>query len=102
MFNIMSYVHVPFRTSNAIESLEVDLLKQKARCVFKNGKGYEYGNVSKRAIANVMFNPDVSLGFWVNNNLVNSERAYEIGYTKDVARTRLEKALKEPELPCFA
>ena len=98
----MSYVQVPFRTSNAIESLEVDLLRQKARTVFKNGKGYEYGNVSKRAIANVMFNPDVSLGFWVNNNLVNSERAYEIGYTKDVARTRLEKALKEPELPCFA
>ena len=102
MFKLMSYVQVPFRTSNAIKSLEVDLLRQKARTVFKNGKGYEYGNVSKRAIANVMFNPDVSLGFWVNNNLVNSERAYEIGYTKDVARTRLEKALKEPELPCFA
>ena len=102
MFNIMSYVQVPFRTSNAINSLEVDLLKQKARCVFKNGKGYEYGNVSKRAIANVMFNPDVSLGFWVNNNLVNSERAYEIGYTRNVARKRLEKMLKEPELPSFA
>ena len=98
----MSYVQVPFRTSTAIDSLEVDLLSQKARCVFKNGRGYEYGNVSKRAIANVLFNPDVSLGFWVNNKLVNSERAYEIGYTKDVARTRLEKALKEPELPCFA
>ena len=102
MFKLMSYVQVPFRTSNAIESLEVDLLKQQARCVFKNGKGYEYGNVSKRAIANVMFNPDVSLGFWVNNNLVNSERTTEIGFTKDVARTRLEKMLKEPELPCFA
>jgi hypothetical protein len=106
MFKLMSYVQVPFRTSNAIDSLEVDLLKQKARCVFNNGKGYEYGNVSKRAIANVLFNPDVSLGFWVNNNLVNSERAYEIGYTKDVARSRiarLERALKEkePELPCF-
>ncbi len=68
MFKLMSYVQVPFRTSNAIDSLEVDLLKQKARCVFNNGKGYEYGNVSKRAIANVLFNPDVSLGFWVNNN----------------------------------
>ena len=102
MFKLMSYVQVPFRTSNAIESLEVDLLKQQARCIFKNGRGYEYGNVSKRAIANVMFNPDVSLGFWVNNNLVNSERAYEIGHTKNVTRSRLEKMLKEPELPCFA
>ncbi len=102
MFKLMSYVQVPFRTSNAIKSLEVDLLRQKARCVFKNGKGYEYGNVSKRAIANVMFNPDVSLGFWVNNNLVNSERAYEIGHTKNVTRSRLERMLKEPELPSFA
>ena len=98
----MSYVQVPFRTSNAIESLEVDLLSQKARTVFKNGKGYEYGNVSKRAIANVLFNPDVSLGFWVNNNLLNSERAYEIGHTRNVTRSRLERILKEPELPSFA
>ena len=96
MFKLMSYVQVPFRTSNAIKSLEVDLLRQKARTVFKNGKGYEYGNVSKRAIANVMFNPDVSLGFWVNNNLVNSERAYEIGHTLNVTRTRLEKMLNDP------
>jgi len=102
MFNLMSYVQVPFRTSNAINSLEVDLLKQKARCVFKNGKGYEYGNVSKRAIANVMFNPDVSLGFWVNNNLIKSERAYEIGHTTNVTRKRLQKILDEPQLPCFA
>ena len=49
-----------------------------------------------------MFNPDVSLGFWVNNNLVNSERAYEIGHTHNVTRSRLERALKEPELPCLA
>ena len=96
MFNLMSYVQVPFRTSNAIDSLEVDLLKQKARCVFKSGKGYEYGNVSKRAIANVMFNPDVSLGFWVNNNLLNSERAYEIGHTRNVSWSRLEKMLNDP------
>ena len=102
MFKLMSYVQVPFRTSNAIESLEVDLLKQQARCVFKNGRGYEYGNVSKRAIANVLFNPDVSLGFWVNNNLVNTERTQEIGHTTNVTRSRLEAILKEPELPCFA
>ena len=105
MFNM--YVKVPFRTSNAIESLEVDLLKQKARCVFKGGSGYEYGNVSKRAIANVLFNPDVSLGFWVNNNLVKSERAYEIGFTRDVTRRRLQsmldksKGFEEVNLPSF-
>ena len=113
----MSYVQVPFRTSNAIDSLEVDLLKQKARCVFKSGKGYEYGNVSKRAIANVMFNPDVSLGFWVNNNLVNTERAEQIGELSDelfeqqvktnvqLSRAdyaKLAKKNEEVKLPSFA
>ena len=100
MFNM--YVTVPTRTSNAISNLEVDLLKQKARCIFKDGGGYEYANVSKRAIANVLFNPDVSLGFWVNNNLLKSERAYEVGNTTDVVRNRLQRALNEPQLPALA
>ena len=101
------YVTVPFRTSNAIDKLDVDLLRQQARVVFKNGGGYEYGNVSKRAIANVLFYPDVSLGFWVNNNLVNSDRAYEIGMTRRVARRRLQSMLdrsegfEEVNLPSF-
>ena len=113
----MSYVQVPFRTSNAIQSLEVDLLKQQARCVFKNGRGYEYGNVSKRAIANVMFNPDGSLGFWVNNNLVNTERAEQISELSDelsaqqirtdvqLSRAdyaKLAKKNEEVKLPSFA
>ena len=68
------YITVPYRSSSAIKSLEVDALNSKALCTFTNGKVYEYENVIKRAIINVLFNPDVSLGFWVNNNLVNTER----------------------------
>ena len=45
-----------------------------------NGYEYEYTNVSARAIAQVLFNPDISLGFWVNNNCVNSDRADLAGY----------------------
>ena len=69
------YITVPYRSSSAIKNLQVDALNSKALCTFTNGKVYEYDNVSKRAIINVLFNPDVSLGFWVNNNLVNSQRA---------------------------
>ena len=72
---ISMYIKVPYRSSSAIKSLEVDALNSKALCTFTNGRCYEYDNVSKRAIINVLFNPDVSLGFWVNNNLVNSQRA---------------------------
>ena len=102
MFNM--YITVPNRTSTAIKELEVDLLNQKARFTFKEqGRGYEYSNVSKRAIANVLFNPDVSLGFWVNNNCINSEKAYESSSTRDVAVRRLKSILaKEAQLPSFA
>ena len=100
MFNML--VSVPFRTSSAISSLQVDGLKKQAYVTFKNGKSYAYGNVSTRAILNVLFNPDVSLGFWVNNNLVNSERAYvlngeEFNYDLDAKREELKRTLELPE-----
>ena len=72
------YIQVPYRSSSAIKDLKVDALNSKALCTFTNGRCYEYDNVSKRAIINVLFNPDVSLGFWVNNNLVNTERTREV------------------------
>ena len=47
--------------------------------------------------------PDVSLGFWVNNNCINSERAYESSTSRDVAVRRLKRMLdKEAQLPSFA
>jgi len=68
------FLTVSDRTSTAIEELKVDAIKKQAIVTFKNGNQYAYGNVSTRAIINVLFNPDVSLGFWVNKNLVQSER----------------------------
>ena len=73
------FITVPTRTSAAIESLKVDLLARKALVTFANGYEYEYGNVSARAIANVLFNPDVSLGFWVNNNCLKADRVVDQG-----------------------
>ena len=100
MFSML--ITVPFRTSSAISSLQVDGLKKQAYVTFKNGKSYAYGNVSTRSILNVLFNPDVSLGFWVNNNLVNSERAYvlngeEFNYDLDAKREELKRTLELPE-----
>ena len=91
MFNM--FITVPTRTSAAIESLQVDLLSQRVIVEFKNGYAYEYGNVSKRAIANVLFNPDVSLGFWVNNNCVNAERTNAFSFERS--------DLSSPQLPAF-
>ena len=72
MFNM--FLTVSERTSSAVEELKVDALNKQAIVTFKNGNQYAYGNVSTRAIINVLFNPDISLGFWVNKNLVQSER----------------------------
>ena len=71
---ISMFVNVTNRTSTAIEDLQVDALSKQAIVTFSGGDTYAYGNVSTRAILNVLFNPDVSLGFWVNNNLIKSDR----------------------------
>lgn len=72
------FIEVPSRTSTAVRSLKVDALAGQAFVEFNTGYTYAYGNVSKRAILNVLFNPDISLGFWVNHNLVNAERTYQL------------------------
>ena len=71
-------IDVPSRTSTAVRTLKVDALAGQAFVEFTSGYTYAYGNVSKRAILNVLFNPDISLGFWVNRNLVNAERTYQL------------------------
>ena len=106
---ISMFLTINNRTSSAVEDLQVDALNKQAIVTFTNGNTYAYGNVSTRAIVNLIFNPDVSLGFWVNNNLVKSERAYvlngdEFNYKSlSTKRARLEAILdnKEAQLPSF-
>ena len=106
---ISMFLNVTNRTSSAVEELQVDAINKQAIVTFTNGNTYVYGNVSTRAIINVMFNADVSLGFWVNNNLVQSERAYvlngdEFDYSSLTSkRARLNAILdnKEVQLPSF-
>ena len=68
------YIVLPNRTSAAIEKILVDPIHGVVFCRFTNGYGYEYTNVSRRAIVNLMLNPNMSLGFWVNKNLVHTKR----------------------------
>ena len=105
MFSML--ITVPYRTSSAISSLQVDGLKKQAYVTFKNCKSYAYGNVSTRAILNVLFNPDVSLGFWVNNNLTQSDRVTELNgdefdYQSAVLNAKREELAKTIKLPEFA
>ena len=99
------FIKVPARTSSAVKSLEVDAIAGEAIVTFTNGLSYLYENVSKRSIINVLFNPDVSLGFWVNNNCVNAERTQTLSYKDgDINKSlsTLERAYKGAQLPEFA
>ena len=62
------------RTSAACQFVHVDLLRGVATVSFRNGHMYEYKNVSRRAILSLMNNPNMSLGFWVNHNLLDTTR----------------------------
>ena len=102
---ISMFLTINNRTSSAIEDLQVDALNKQAIVTFINGNTYVYDNVSTRAIVNLIFNPDVSLGFWVNNNLVKSDRAYvlngdEFNYKSlSTKRARLDEILSNPDYP---
>ena len=58
------------RTSEAIEAIKVDPIKGTVVARFrKNGYEYKYSNVNRLAIINLLLNDNMSLGFWVYNNL---------------------------------
>ena len=63
-----------FRSSDAIDSMQVSPILGVVLVEFSNGYSYEYTNVSRRAILNLMCNPNMSLGFWINANCVDAKR----------------------------
>ena len=58
------------RSSSFVRQIDVNPLNGSVNVVYNNGTRYEYDNVSRRAILNLMFNKNMSLGFWVNENLL--------------------------------
>ena len=62
------------RSSDAIDYIVTDIFLGRVNVKFANGNWYRYTNVSRRAIFNLMTQPNVSLGFWVNANCVDAKR----------------------------
>ena len=56
------------RTSTCVTSIDVSPITGTAIVEFHTGTRYEYNNVSRRAITNLLAQPNMSLGFWVNAN----------------------------------
>ena len=76
----MQTVH--YRTSTAVNYVTTDLARGTAHVQFNNGLWFGYTNVSRRAIANLMMQPNMSLGFWVNDNLIEPKRVKCINSSK--------------------
>ena len=72
MFNTI----VPVRSSDAVYFMTANPLTGTVNVTFNGGNSYKYTGVSRRAIINLLANPNMSLGFWVNANLVNAKRCY--------------------------
>lgn len=73
LFSTLSHMYIT-KTSDVCTGISVDLINGTATVLYNNGSVYKYTNVSRRAIVNLMLNPNMSLGFWINANLINSNR----------------------------
>ena len=69
LFHFM-FINVPCRTSDCVERMVVDPVRGVVQVAYAKGNIYEYTCVSRRAIINLLLNPNMSLGFWVNSNLL--------------------------------
>jgi hypothetical protein len=67
---VSMFIQIPCRTSDCVERMYVDPINALVQVAFAKGDIYEYTHVSRRAIINLLMNPNMSLGFWVNTNLL--------------------------------
>ena len=63
------------RFNSSCADICVNFKRGSATVMYKNSnKVYRYFNVSRRAILNFIMQPNMSVGFWINQNLLNAER----------------------------
>jgi hypothetical protein len=77
-------IRISHRTSKCVDVIYVDPVKATVEVAFTGGSIYRYTHVSRRAILNLLINPLISLGLWVNHNLTayDSKTATWGTYTK--------------------
>lgn len=68
------------QSSSFVDYVIADALRGTVSVYLKGSKlnRYAFKNVSRRAILNLIAQPNMSLGFWVNNNVFNAVRAIPV------------------------
>ena len=64
---------VQSRSSSCVKAINADLANCTVDVVYNTGSRYIYSNVDRDAIARLLSNPEISLGFWAHNNLIKPE-----------------------------
>ncbi len=67
MFNLTGSV---IRSSSVARRIDVNVINGTCTVHYKNGNIYDYTNVSRRALFNLLNNDNASLGFFINNDLL--------------------------------
>ena len=63
------------RFNSDCADVHVDALRGSATVMFKNSNTiYRYFNISRRACLNFVANPNMSVGFWLNANVIDNPR----------------------------
>ena len=68
------------RTSDAVEAINVNPFTRVVNVRYTNGYEYKYSNVSRAKIVNLMINPNMSFGFWMQELSKNAVLA--LGYLR--------------------
>ena len=63
------------RTSEAVEAINVNPFTRVVNVRYTNGYEYKYSNVSRAKIVNLMLNPNMSFGFWIQSLSRDAVRA---------------------------
>ena len=79
------------RSSSAISAIHCDVLNGLALVSYKNGNVYAYSNVSRRAMLNLKYNKTISLGFWVNSNLLGYDSRVRVANLSDLSYNQIQQ-----------
>ena len=67
------FFNINYRSSSAVRAITVNPISGEVIVTYKNGLTYSYERVNRLAILNLMANDNMSLGFWVNENLLSCD-----------------------------
>ena len=71
-----------YQSSSFINYITTDVFNGACYVNLKNGACYHYSGISRRALLNLKFNRNISLGLWYNYNCLGGNAMREVPSTR--------------------